>query len=123
MEDATSNIASVGNPTVVSANPNPIIINPANQINSVKLSADDFLLWQLQVLAGVRGLGLEFFILQNPHVHPNFNSEEGTDDTINPFFITWCRQDQLLFSFLLASMTEAVQAQMIGCITSSQIWS
>ncbi|KZV45700.1 hypothetical protein F511_26726 [Dorcoceras hygrometricum] len=41
---------------------------------------------------------------------------------MNPNFITWNRQDQLLFSFLLASMSESVQSQMIGCHTSSQLW-
>lgn len=48
---------------------------------------------------------------------------EGSEDSLNPSFITWCRQDQLLFSFLLASKTETVQAQIIGCTSSSQLWS
>ncbi|KZV46694.1 hypothetical protein F511_34870, partial [Dorcoceras hygrometricum] len=30
--------------------------------------------------------------------------------------------DQLLFSFLLASMSESAQSQMISCHTSSQLW-
>ncbi|XP_075521494.1 uncharacterized protein LOC142554709 [Primulina tabacum] len=38
--------------------PNLIILNPSNQINTTKLIDDNFLLWQLQVLAGIRGLGL-----------------------------------------------------------------
>ncbi|KZV55209.1 hypothetical protein F511_12796, partial [Dorcoceras hygrometricum] len=35
-----------------------------------KLSDDNYLLWHLQVLAGIRGLGLEPFIHQNPLVPP-----------------------------------------------------
>ncbi|KZV35204.1 putative inactive receptor-like protein kinase [Dorcoceras hygrometricum] len=41
---------------------------------------------------------------------------------MNPNFITWNKHDQLLCSFLLASMSESAQSQMIGCHTSSQLW-
>ncbi|KZV24461.1 hypothetical protein F511_20720 [Dorcoceras hygrometricum] len=41
---------------------------------------------------------------------------------MNLNFVNWNRQDQLLFSFLLASMSESAQSQMIGCHTSSQLW-
>ncbi|KZV26181.1 hypothetical protein F511_06348 [Dorcoceras hygrometricum] len=49
-------------------------------------------------------------------------SENGAAEVMNPNFVTWNRQDQLLFSFLLASMSESAQSQMIGCQTSSQLW-
>ncbi|KZT76280.1 putative inactive receptor-like protein kinase [Dorcoceras hygrometricum] len=88
-------------------NPGFLLVNPANQINAVKLADDNFLLWHLQVLAGIRGLGLEPFIVEHPSIPPQAMSENGAADVMNPNFITWNRQDQLLFSFLLASMSES----------------
>lgn len=83
---------------VTPSNPNLLIINPANQITSTKLTDENFLLWNLQVLASIRGLGLETFIVDNPPI-PAHRCTDGGAETINPQYISWCRQDQLLFSF------------------------
>lgn len=116
-------------PISISDDSNLLVINPANQINSIKLSDDNFLLWHIQVLAGIRGLGLDLFILDNLLVPPKVLTDDKGTEILNPKFIYWCRQDQLLFSFLLASMTEGVQAQMIGCVShrlsyglESRVW-
>lgn len=121
MVDANSNIESPSSANTT--NPNFILVNPANQLNTVKLNDDNYLLWHLQVLACIRGLGLDVFILENTPIPPQFITGNNSHEGLNPAYISWCRQDQLLFSFLLASMTEDVQAQMIGCETSSHLWS
>nr|DAD33031.1 TPA_asm: hypothetical protein HUJ06_011882 [Nelumbo nucifera] len=41
----------------------------------------------------------------------------------NPSYKTWHVQDQLLLSWILASLTEHTLAQVVGCITSHQVWS
>lgn len=106
-----------------SGNPAMVVINHANQINVIKLTDDNFLLWNLQILAGIRGLGLEVFILPEPPI-PAATVQDSTGmELLNPNFVSWCRQDQLLFSYILASMTESIQGQMIGCLTSTQLWS
>lgn len=118
--------SSTSDPTLLpifTGTSNIAVINPANQINSVKLSDNNFLLWNLQVLAGIRGLGLEIFILTDPPIPPTTLADAAGVEMLNPSFISWCRQDQLLFSFLLASMAESVQGHMIGCLTSTQLWS
>lgn len=124
MADASSGSGFISSPNIASLNnPNFLLVNPANQVNSVKLTDENYLLWNLQVLAGLRGLGLESFISIHPPVPPQVLSVDETSEVVNPAFITWCRQDQLLFSFLLASMSESVQTQMIGCESSAQLWS
>lgn len=120
MADATSSFECLEHSSV-SPTPNLIIINLANQINTPKLSDENFLLWHLQTLAGIRGLGLDHFILNPPPIPANILLTESQLDAINPAYVTWCRQDQLLFSLLLASMTEGVQSQMIGCDTSAHV--
>ena len=40
----------------------------------------------------------------------------------NPEYVLWNRQDQLILSWLLASMTETIQAQMVGCNTAADVW-
>ena len=40
----------------------------------------------------------------------------------NQEYTLWHRQDQLLLSWLLLSISEGVLAQVIGCSTSSEVW-
>lgn len=123
MANAFPDPGSISSPNVASlTNPNFSLINPANQINSVKIINMSYLLWNLQVLAGLRGLGRESFMSAHLSVPPHVIFVDGASEVVNPTFIIWCRQDQLLFSFLLASMSETVQAQMIGCESSVGLW-
>lgn len=121
MAEATSPGES-GSTTAHNLSTNLLIMNPSNQINTIKLTDDNFLLWQLQVLAGIRGLGLDLYIDPQSPIPPSFLPGENGTDIPNPLHTAWSRQDQLLFSFLLASMTEGIQSQMIGCSSSAQIW-
>lgn len=102
---------------------NSIFLNPANQINTVKLTDDNFLQWQLQIQSGICGLGLEAYLSEATPIPPQLISTETTPEGFNPLYATWRRQDQLLFSFLLASMADGIQGQIIGCTTSAQLWS
>lgn len=117
MAEATSNIDSTQGP--LAGLSNCIIINPENQVNSVNLT---FLFENLQVLVGFVVLGwiCSFLnIVQYPSMSPlKMVVEEWLipilshgADKISSFF----------FSFLLASMTESVQSQMIRCETYAQI--
>lgn len=108
--------------TMPNPNLNPQLVNPANQINAVKLNDDNFLLWKLQILSGIKGLGLEYLLHEDSPIPSRMVDAEDSTPTLNPMFVTWGRQDQLLFSFLLASMVEGVQGQMIGCTTAAQLW-
>ncbi|GAV72778.1 UBN2_3 domain-containing protein, partial [Cephalotus follicularis] len=44
------------------------------------------------------------------------------DGTPNPAYILWHKQDQLLLSWLLSSLTESVHAQVVGLQSSHAVW-
>lgn len=50
--------------------------------------------------------------------------KEGTtaESSINPSFLSWKKQDQLLFGWLLSSLIEGVFGQVVGCSTSKEVW-
>ncbi|KAF7839910.1 Retrovirus-related Pol polyprotein from transposon TNT 1-94 [Senna tora] len=42
---------------------------------------------------------------------------------VNPEFVKWKKQDMLLLTWMLSSMTESIQTKVIGCAHSYQAWS
>ncbi|KAK6151993.1 hypothetical protein DH2020_014628 [Rehmannia glutinosa] len=50
------------------------------------------------------------------------STDPGNPKTINPSFLTWNRQDQLLASWLLSSLSESVLISTVGLSTSKEIW-
>ncbi|KAK6122928.1 hypothetical protein DH2020_043328 [Rehmannia glutinosa] len=52
---------------------------------------------------------------------PQYNEKEG-QKSINPTFISWQRQDQLLASWLLSSLSDTMLVLMVGLNTSREIW-
>lgn len=55
---------------------------------------------------------------------PKYLSQEDDNiGNINPEFLEWDQQDQLLVSWLLSSMPEGILTRMVGCDLASQIWS
>ena len=43
-------------------------------------------------------------------------------DNVNPEFLDWEQQDQLLLSWLLSSMSEGILARMVNSENSAQVW-
>lgn len=82
----------------VPTNPNLFIINPANQITSIKLNDDNYLLWNLQILAGIRGLGLDIFILEDAPVPSRFATTVTGEETTSPLYLHGV--DKINFFFL-----------------------
>lgn len=90
---------------------------------SIKLAEDNFLPWRQQALATIRGHKLHKFLLGSSVVPPKFSSPaDATADNISEAFLAWEQQDQLLLSWLLASMSEGMLTQMVGCDYSYQVW-
>lgn len=103
---------------------NPIIIPPPNhfpshQAISIKLTESNYLLWKQQVLASMRGYGLESFLTGEKECPPKYTSDS---TEINPDFLSWNKQDQLIVSWLLASLTEEILISTVGFNTSQEIW-
>lgn len=77
---------------------------------SVKLDDKIFLLWQQQILAAVNGHDLGSYI------------EGDIPDRSSPDYPAWHKQDQLLMSWLLSSMSESVLTRVVGCKRSREVW-
>jgi len=82
--------------------------NTFNTPTSLKLDDDNFLLLRQQVLATIRGLKLLKF-LNGQSLPPKYKTpEDAHANTINQNFLNYKQQDQLLVSWLLASMTTLI---------------
>lgn len=84
----------------------PIFLH--NHSISSKLSDVNYLSWKQQILATVRGYGLEGFLTGDSVVPPKMIQVEGSSQsTLNPKFVTWHRQDQLLSAWIQSSLSES----------------
>ncbi|CAA0841034.1 cysteine-rich RLK (RECEPTOR-like protein kinase) 8, partial [Striga hermonthica] len=92
------------------------------QLVTIKLNDSNYLMWKHQVLATTRGYGLEGFILGTSIPPEKFTTDENGNQSINPLYISWQKQDQLLVSWVLSSLTEEILINTIGLNTSSEIW-
>ncbi|KAK6115126.1 hypothetical protein DH2020_007395 [Rehmannia glutinosa] len=98
------------------------VVQPQGQLITVKLNDTNFLVWKQQILAAAKGYGLEGF-LTGKHTIPgeSITSDSGKKE-INPAYTTWMRQDQLLASWLLSSLSENILITTVGLSSSKEIW-
>lgn len=62
-------------------------------------------------------------LLESSFTPPKFlTTQDEEAGHINAEFAAWEQQNQLLVSWLLSSMSESVLTRMVGCETSTQIW-
>ncbi|MCD7462000.1 hypothetical protein HAX54_047534, partial [Datura stramonium] len=77
----------------------------------------------LHILPALKGHDREGYIdgscksLMN-FIPNNVDEENSADVILNPAYITWRKQDQLLLRWILSSPTETVLAQVVGCATA-----
>ncbi|KAJ4749591.1 polyprotein [Rhynchospora pubera] len=62
-----------------------------------------------------------FKYLSSPPPAPTRQNADGQIE-FNQDYLSWSRQDQLLLSWLRASLSEPIQAQMVSCSTSAALW-
>ncbi|KAK6141758.1 hypothetical protein DH2020_024501 [Rehmannia glutinosa] len=94
-----------------------------HQLISVKLSDSNYLVWKQQVLAAVTGLGLESYLTGSMEVPSKLIRDPVTKKTsFNPAYQAYKRQDQLLISWLLSSLSESVLVLMVGLTTCQEMW-
>ncbi|KAH7666842.1 Retrotransposon Copia-like N-terminal protein [Dioscorea alata] len=86
---------------------------------SVKLDDDNFLRWKQQVLAVIKGHKLQSYIQGSKLVPQKFNSKEEEDLGAHndDVYLNWEQREQLLLS-----LSDSIQAQMVGCEHSYQVW-
>jgi len=104
-------------------NANQAFVTFAHPIAS-KLDSNNYIVWRKQVLSTLRGHNLQKFLLPEVIAPPEFTNERNRENGIvNPQFTAWDRQDQLIISWLMASMSDNLLSRMVSCETSAQIWS
>ncbi|KAK6148911.1 hypothetical protein DH2020_016436 [Rehmannia glutinosa] len=99
------------------------VVFPHNQLISVKLDESNFLIWKQQALTTIKGYGLESFITEGTKMPENFTTTEKGEKEVNPNFLQWQRQDQILASWILSSLSESILILTVGLSTSREIWS
>jgi len=78
---------------------------------SIKLDEENFLIWRLLVEPVIKGHRLHKF-LTDSLMSPNAGSVNGD----------WDETDQILFSWILSTLSESMLRRVIGCKTSKQLW-
>ncbi|CAA0824703.1 Unknown protein, partial [Striga hermonthica] len=92
------------------------------QLISSKLNETNYLVWHQQTLAAIKGYGLYQYISPNQKIPEEILQEESSEPSQNPEYLLWIRQDQILASWLLSSLTEPILVTTVGLTTSKQIW-
>nr|KYP58987.1 hypothetical protein KK1_014412 [Cajanus cajan] len=93
-----------------------------NHSLSIKLDDSNFLLWNQQVEAIIITYKLHQFVV-NPLIPTKFASDVNHDlDHVSDAYQQWLVKDQMLFSWLLSSLTKFVLPCVFGCKHSYKIW-
>ena len=91
----------------------------------VRLDSNNFMLWRGLVVPNLPGASLHGY-LDGSTAAPEKTITEGTGDDavikINPEYHRWWTQDQKVLGLLLASMSDDIACQMIGCKTAAALW-
>ena len=118
-------------PTMSTTTTPTITTNPAmassffinlNFTLSIKLERGNYLIWKSQILPILRGHGPDGFVTGMkpcPNEFINVAGDSfGLNQMVNPNYFYRQRQDQLILGWMIASMSEGVVGQIVGCTTS-----
>ncbi|XP_010474301.2 PREDICTED: uncharacterized protein LOC104753802 [Camelina sativa] len=92
-----------------------------NMTNVTKLSPLNYLMWKLQVHALVDGYDLADYLDGSGKIPSATVTTEGVVSE-NPDYVNWKRQDKLIYSALLGSISLVVQPILSLTTTSCEIW-
>ncbi|KAF3771637.1 hypothetical protein EJ110_NYTH59938 [Nymphaea thermarum] len=120
-------MASIRDPTgtAIQGTSSPLLPAPITlqQYLNIKLTADNFLLWETQFMPLLYTYDLLGFIDgSKPCPNQYITSSDGNSQSINLAYVTWMKQDQLLLSSIISSLSETVLAQVLGLKTSYEVW-
>ena len=118
--------SSSSSSTILTSSQIPTVI-PISNIVSLKLTQDNYPLWKTQLLHYFRGQDLYGYLDGTLTLPPKIITTQNPDtgaitQAANPAHSLWLRQDSLILSTLMSSMTESVLAQIVAYDTSHQVW-
>ena len=94
----------------------------------IKLDRTNYTIWKQQILTSIRRNGLESYIDESKPCPERFlldrsgSGEVGGEDRENPDFIAWKRQDQLLLSWIMSSMSLEILSLVVSSQTTLELW-
>ncbi|KAK0601255.1 hypothetical protein LWI29_022481 [Acer saccharum] len=126
---SSSSAASSASPTSSSTASFPSASSPSGPsgptvANFLKLTESNYLLWTAQLRPFLIGHGLYHYMdgsapAPTPVV---FLADDGSASP-NPAYLKWFQQDQLVVSYLVATMTEPMLSLIVGKATALEMWS
>ncbi|KAF8380637.1 hypothetical protein HHK36_028126 [Tetracentron sinense] len=123
-DDSSSNIfLNTPSPPSPSRLPTPSHTLQTTHIHhliSVKLDRHNYLLWRTQFIPLLKGYDLKGYVDGTIPCPPRILS--AVDTTINPAYLAWQKQDQVLLGWLLSSLSETVLAQVVGLTSTRAVW-
>ena len=98
--------------------------------NPIKLDRSNYMIWKQQVLSSIHGNSLEGYIdgsrLCPDQFLPSESRSEGSSSSIegqeNPEYAAWKRQDQLILSWIMSSMSVDILSLVVSSKTSFELW-
>ncbi|KAK1646191.1 hypothetical protein QYE76_063996 [Lolium multiflorum] len=98
-----------------------------SQGTSEKLTRDNFLLWETQVLPAIRGARLMGFLdgtnkAPADKITVDDSDGKGRTEVSNPEYENWVQTDQQVLHYLLASLSKEILVSCIGMRTASAVW-
>ncbi|KAM3392406.1 hypothetical protein ACQJBY_013503 [Aegilops geniculata] len=111
-------------PAAFNGPPASTVPSPSASLITAKLTTSNFLLWKAQVLPPLRIAGATGYVDGTlPAPSKLLDPDDKGVRAPNPEYATWFRQDQIVLSYLLASMSDEVLQQVHQLETSRAIWS
>ncbi|KFK22489.1 hypothetical protein AALP_AAs62859U000100, partial [Arabis alpina] len=92
-----------------------------NMSNITKLTSLNYLTWKLQIHALLDGYDLAGHV-DGSSTPPSATLTTNNITSENPAYKKWIRQDKLIYSALLGTMSPSVQALVSRTTTSAEIW-
>ncbi|KAF3787467.1 Retrovirus-related Pol polyprotein from transposon TNT 1-94 [Nymphaea thermarum] len=101
----------------------PIAPGPTSLQNLlvVKLTSDNYILWENQLLPLLVSYNLKGFV-DGTKTQPPQTIFSEVKEVLNPAYIEWLRLDQLLLGWIISSLSEPVHSQVVGLRSSFEVW-
>lgn len=98
-----------------------LTINLANFV-TLKLTKNDFLLWETQVASLIESQDLLSFPTGEMETPQQFVTQEGGTKVVNPEYIAWVRTVHLVKSQIRGTLSEEVLGHVVSLNMASQVW-
>uniref|UniRef100_A0A151UFE4 Retrovirus-related Pol polyprotein from transposon TNT 1-94 n=1 Tax=Cajanus cajan TaxID=3821 RepID=A0A151UFE4_CAJCA len=92
---------------------------------SIKLDDDNFLIWKMQATGIIKSFKLHKYVDHHKDggMPPKYsNPKDKLLDKVSETYSNWEQQDQLIFTWLLTSMSPNLHSRMVGYVHAFQIW-